>query len=156
MTRVGGALPVVRSLEDCVDLERTVYSLSHQFWGLSSKLLDTKLSPHALLALYKATNPLISGFAWSLFLAPIFLIAAEVNGNYSQVDRVWSVLPVMYNLHYFAFAHLTGQSTQRTDLAFAVSLVWGVRFAGTIYITARELKIFIVAVDLQLLPQRRL
>ena len=123
---VSMALPVVKSLADCVSLEKTVLPYTPQLYDLPQQLLQTVSNPYGLVTLYIATNPLISAFALSLFLAPIFLVVSEVNRNYSQVDRCWSLLPTIYNAHYALYAHLTGLPTGRMDALFVVSVMWSV------------------------------
>ena len=101
-----------------------------------------------------ATNPLITAFAFSLFLVPIFLLVSEVNKNYSQVDRMWSLLPTVYNAHYVVYAHCAGLETQRLDNLLAFSVVWSV--SGIANSTKQRLIFFIDAVDIQLLAERRI
>ena len=60
------------------------------------KFLQHASSLDNLKLFYISTNPLIMAFAISLALAPVFLLISEINKNYSQVDRVWSILPSMY------------------------------------------------------------
>jgi steroid 5-alpha reductase family enzyme len=79
------------------------------------------------MKIYLSTNPLITAFAFSLFLFPIFLIASEINKNYSQIDRFWSLLPTIYNAHFVTYAHLLGLPTKRLDLLLAVSTLWSLR-----------------------------
>ena len=120
------ALPFIKSLAQCADYESTVAPFVPQLWDLPQRILSSLNGPNSLLDVYVQTNPLISGLAFSLVLWPVFLVVAEINRNYSQVDRVWSVLPVLYHLHYLTYAYLSGQSTERSALAFSAVLVWGV------------------------------
>ena len=122
------ALPVVRTLHDCVNFERTVTPFIPQLYDLPQQILQTISNPRGLVLLYAATNPLISAFALSLFLAPIFIIVSEINRNYSQVDRCWSLLPTVYNAHYVLYAHLNGLSTGRMDALLVASIVWSVSY----------------------------
>ena len=78
------------------------------------------------MGLYLNTNPLLFGFALSVFLGAVFLLAAEVNRNYSQVDRFWSLLPTLYIAHFNLWAHLSGLPTQRLDVILALSVTWSV------------------------------
>jgi len=66
-------------------------------------------------------------FAFSLAISPIFLLVSEVNKNYSQVDRMWSILPSLYNTHYAVWAHMAGLPVRRLDLVLLVSWVWSAR-----------------------------
>lgn len=120
------ALPLVGSVVECTDFSKTVLPFVSQLYGLPQQLLQSYNEPGELLDIYLNTNPLISAFAFSLFLSPLFLLASEINKNYSQVDRFWSILPTVYNAHYVVYAHLAGLSTQRLDNLIAVSTIWSV------------------------------
>jgi steroid 5-alpha reductase family enzyme len=120
------ALPVVMATNDCSSLEKTVYPYLPQLYNLPEQLLQSWNNSTELQNIYLATNPLISALAFSLFLAPVFLVISEINKNYSQVDRMWSILPTIYNAHYVIYAHLSGLDTQRLDHLIAFSTVWSV------------------------------
>ena len=120
------ALPVVMATADCSSLEKTVYPYLPQLYNLPEQLLQSWNNATELQNIYLATNPLISALAFSLFLAPVFLVISEINRNYSQVDRMWSILPTIYNAHYVIYAHLSGLDTQRLDHLIAFSTVWSV------------------------------
>jgi hypothetical protein len=120
------ALPVVKTLAECSSLEKTVLPYLPQLYDLPQQLIQSWNNPAELQTIYLATNPLITAFAFSLFLAPVFLLVSEVNKNYSQVDRCWSILPTIYNAHYSLYAHLNGLETSRLDHLLACSIVWSV------------------------------
>lgn len=120
------SLPVVRSLSDCGDIYKTVLPYVPQLYDLPTQIFQSINNQQALKVLYISTNPLISAFAFSLFLAPIFLIASEVNRNYSQVDRFWSILPTLYNAHFVLYAHAAGLPTRRLDTLLLFSGIWSV------------------------------
>ncbi|KAH8595545.1 hypothetical protein B0O99DRAFT_571670 [Bisporella sp. PMI_857] len=121
------ALPVVQTLGDCSDWSLTVSPYIGQIYNLPQQLLQSWNNPTELRALYLATNPLISAFMFALALAPLVLVVSEFNKNYSQVDRLWSILPTLYNAHFVTYAHLIGLPTQRLDNLLAVSTVWSLR-----------------------------
>jgi hypothetical protein len=120
------ALPIVHALEDCADFATAVKPFIPQLSDLPGKLLDVVAGRESLLKLYTETNPLISGFAISVLLGAVFLVVAEVNRNYSQVDRCWSLLPTLYIAHFDAWARLTGLPTRRIDAALLFSTIWSV------------------------------
>ena len=124
------SLPSVTSVLDCTDFSKTVLPYIPQLYDLPSQIVQSTLSPQGLKQIYLNTNPLISAVAISLFLSPIFLVVSEINKNYSQVDRLWSLLPTMYNAHFAIYAHLTGLPTQRIDCLLAVSSLWSVRIGN--------------------------
>lgn len=146
------ALPVIRSLADCADFSQTVLPYTSQLYDLPQQLLQSWSNPTELRAIYLATNPLISALALSLFLAPVFLIVSEINRNYSQVDRCWSILPTIYNAHFTLYAHMSGLPTERLDYLLTCSVVWSVSKSGPS--TSRiNINIIIVALDFQLLAK---
>lgn len=120
------ALPVIRSIADCTDYSKTILPYNGQLYDLPRQIFDNITNVQALKVLYVSTNPLISAFAFSLFLFPVFLVVSEINRNYSQVDRCWSILPTIYNAHYVAYAHATGLSTRRLDALLLLSTLWSV------------------------------
>jgi steroid 5-alpha reductase family enzyme len=120
------SLPVVRTLADCADIHKTVLPYLPQLFDLPQQVFQNINNLQALKVLYIATNPLVTALAVSLFLAPIFLIASEVNKNYSQVDRLWSILPTAYNAHFVIYAHAAGLPTKRLDILMLISGAWSV------------------------------
>lgn len=120
------ALPFVTTLEDCGDFSKTVLPFIYQLEELPWKIAKAGFDFSTLKKVYLETNPLITAFAFSLFLAVVFLLVSEVNKNYSQVDRVWSILPTVYIAHYSAWAHLSGLYTRRLDNVLAFAVVWSV------------------------------
>lgn len=125
---LSGVLPIVKNLQDCSDFSLTVLPFLSQLKPLPSLLFESWNDVAALQNIYLTTNPLITGLAFSLFLAPIFLLISEINRNYSQVDRVWSILPTIYNVHYCVWAHYNNLNTTRLDHLIAFSITWSVRF----------------------------
>lgn len=128
-------LPVVARLYDCSSFTDTVLPYLPQLKTLPTLLFESWNDLDALKTIYLTTNPLIFGFAFSLFLAPVFLLVSEVNKNYSQVDRMWSLLPTIYNVHYCLWAHYNGLNTMRLDNLVAFSVVWSV--CGLCYLSGR-------------------
>ncbi|KAI9837976.1 MAG: hypothetical protein M1819_006130 [Sarea resinae] len=121
------SLPAVKELADCADFGRTVAAYLPQLFGLPSQILEHLSSPADLKQIYLATNPFVSALALSLLLAPLFLVVSEINRNYSQVDRLWSLLPTLYNAHYVTWAHMAGLPTNRLDNLIAFSTIWSLR-----------------------------
>jgi hypothetical protein len=120
------ALPAVKTAYECADFGRTVAPYFSQLNDLPSKLVASGGDLESLKDIYLSTNPLITSVAFTLSIVPIFVLLSEINKNYSQVDRAWSVLPVIYNAHYTAWAHLAGLDTERLDTISIFSVIWGV------------------------------
>jgi hypothetical protein len=121
------ALPAIKTLPGSASLSDTVLPYLPQLYALPGQLLARYNDLDALKELYVSTNPLMVALAFSLIVAPIALLVSEANKNYSQIDRVWSILPVIYNSHYTLWAHLNGLPTQRLDHVMALSVLWGAR-----------------------------
>ncbi|KAI9885031.1 MAG: DNA topoisomerase [Watsoniomyces obsoletus] len=121
------ALPAIKSISECADFSKTVQPFLPQLQELPGQILQSWSNPESLKQLYLSTNPLVTALGISLFLAPIFLIVSEINKNYSQVDRAWSLLPTLYNAHFALYAHLAGLPTDRVDTVLAFSAVWSAR-----------------------------
>lgn len=120
-------LPALHALEECSDFSKTVEPFIPQLYELPGKLVQVLSGRESFLDLYLNNNPLITGFAVSILLGAIFLVAAEVNRNYSQVDRAWSVLPTLYIAHFDIWARLAGIPSQRIDAALIFSTIWSIR-----------------------------
>ncbi|KAJ4304837.1 hypothetical protein N0V90_000365 [Kalmusia sp. IMI 367209] len=120
-------LPTVKTLPECADFAKTVVPYLPQLYDLPQKLFDNINNFEALQHVYLSTNPLVTALGFALFLTPVVFIVSEINKNYSQVDRLWSILPVIYNSHYTLWAHLSGLPAQRLDHVMAVSILWGAR-----------------------------
>jgi steroid 5-alpha reductase family enzyme len=81
----------------------------------------------ALKEIYISTNPLATAVAFTLAISVLFIITSEINRNYSQVDRFWSILPSVFNVHFALWARLTGLRTLTLDTIAAISILWTVR-----------------------------
>lgn len=120
------ALPALKSFSDCASWELTVEPYIPQLYDLPHRLLEVLQGRQNLVDLYTETNPLIFGFAISLFLGLVFLVVSEINQNYSQVDRCWSLLPTCYLAHFDLWARLADVPSQRLDAFVFFGLAWSV------------------------------
>lgn len=120
------ALPALQNFEDCASWAKTVEPYLPQLYELPSKLVDVAQGRQGILDLYTHTNPLISGFAISVFFGAVFLVVAEFNKNYSQVDRCWSILPTFYIAHLDLWARMAGVPSPRLDALLVFSTAWSV------------------------------
>ena len=132
------ALPHVNTFADSVDWRKTVSPFIPQLFDLPHEVSSRGYSAQELKIIYLSTNPLISAFAFSVALFPLFFIASEVNRNWSQVDRFWSILPTVYNLHYTIYAHLAGLPTKRLDTLAFFSILWTVSMSNYLYPSRRS------------------
>lgn len=146
------ALPVLRSLEDCGDYSKTIEPFIPQLYDLPYRVVDRISAPSDLVHLYIETNPLITGFAASVVLGFVFLVVSEANRNYSQVDRMWSILPNLYIVHLAAWARLAGLPHSRIDLVATFSTLWSVGPFPMVCIQSQQADTHSAgAVDIQLL-----
>ena len=121
------AVPVVKTVQDCADWSKTVEPYIPQLYALPAQIASSITSTTSLAQLYASTNPVISAFAFSCALFPVFLLVSEINKNYSQVDRVWSILPTVYNIHYAVWATINGLPTAKVYSVMVFSVIWSVR-----------------------------
>lgn len=119
-------LPAIGSLADATSFQHTVLPYLAQLEWLPASLHEAGRDVESLKAVYLATNPLVSALALSGVLAALFFLAAEINRNYSQVDRFWSILPTVYNVHFAIWARLAGIRTQSLDTIAVISVIWSV------------------------------
>ncbi|TEA15513.1 Uncharacterized protein C8034_v011267 [Colletotrichum sidae] len=118
------ALPAISSLEECSEWSKVVEPFIPQLLELPRKIAA---SPLSLPQIYLETNPLISGFAFSVVIAVITLGVSEYHRNYSQIDRLWSMLPNWYVLHMGAWSYLNGEPSNKVLLAGAATTLWSIR-----------------------------
>ncbi|KAH6897253.1 hypothetical protein B0T10DRAFT_506833 [Thelonectria olida] len=121
------AVPLLKSIRDSGDFSKSVEPYIPQLYALPRQILANIANPSGLGQLYVDTNPLISAFGLSVAFGAIFLVVSEINRNWSQVDRMWSILPNFYILHLAVWARLAGLSHSRLDLVAVFSTIWSVR-----------------------------
>ena len=119
-------LPRVESLLDYTSFQLTVLPYLTQLLWLPDSLREAGSDVYSLRAVYLATNPFVSALAFGGALAGMLFIAAEINRNYSQVDRFWSILPALYNVHFALWARLSGIQTQTLDTIAVITALWSV------------------------------
>lgn len=120
------AFPVLKTIRDCGDYAQTVEPFIPQLYELPSKLLDTGGRIESLKQLYVDTNPLVSSSAACVVLGVLFIIVSEINRNYSQVDRLWSILPNLHAIHVAVWARAAGLPHSRVDLVAVFTTLWSV------------------------------
>jgi steroid 5-alpha reductase family enzyme len=69
-------------------------------------------------------DPLEVAIGAAVILAAFCWAASVKTGNYSQVDRLWSIAPPLYALWFAASA---GFASSRLDVMAALALLWGAR-----------------------------
>ncbi|KAM3548808.1 hypothetical protein MY1884_009016 [Beauveria asiatica] len=120
-------IPAILSIEDCADYSKTVQPFLPQLYALPQVLMNNGANLTGLKDIYLQTNPLVTGFSSSVLLGAVFLAVSELNRNYSQVDRLWSILPNLYVIHFAVWARLAGLPYHRLDLVAIATTAWSIR-----------------------------
>lgn len=119
-------LPRVETLAECASFQQAVRPYLVQLEWLPASLREAGRDLASLKEVYLATNPFVFALAFCSVLAILFFLAAEINRNFSQVDRFWSILPALYNVHFAVWARLAGIRTQTLDTIAVISVLWSV------------------------------
>jgi len=77
-----------------------------------------------LIELYKTTDPLTTALWVAGALALLCWVLSLITKEYSWVDRLWSITPVLFAVHFAGYA---GFNDARLNLMAALALLWGVR-----------------------------
>jgi len=77
-----------------------------------------------LIELYKTTDPLTTALWVAGALALLCWVLSLITKEYSWVDRLWSITPVLFAVHFAAYA---GFNDARLNLMAALAVLWGVR-----------------------------
>ncbi|KAL4881128.1 hypothetical protein BJY04DRAFT_218644 [Aspergillus karnatakaensis] len=122
-------LPEIKSLADLVSFNHAVRPFLSQVAALPEQLHLAVVAKdvNALKGIYLSTNPLATATAFTLAISILFIIFSEINRNYSQVDRFWSILPSVFNVHFAVWARLSDLPTQTLDSVALISVLWSVR-----------------------------
>jgi steroid 5-alpha reductase family enzyme len=123
----GMVLPSAKTVAECAQYSISFEPFLPQLYALPQRIWESIGSLAGLKEIYLSTNPAMSGLGFAIALMPIFFLVAEINKNYSQVDRAWSILPTLFNLHYATWARLSGLETERVNTIFVFSLIWSAR-----------------------------
>ncbi|KAF0688126.1 Aste57867_20232 [Aphanomyces stellatus] len=83
---------------------------------------------------YSDVPPIVSNLGWCLFFALACFILQTATGNYSYVDRLWSITPIVYAWNYLYVAWARGLDPD-VRLVVVVMLVtqWGCRLTYNFY-----------------------
>jgi steroid 5-alpha reductase family enzyme len=123
------AIPAAKTLSACADFNLTVLPYLSRATPILTELLDAARSRSLddVGAWYLRTNPLATGFVFSVALGFAAWVASELTRNHSQVDRLWSVLPCAYVLHFDLWARRNGVPSARLDVALLCVVAWSAR-----------------------------
>ncbi|KAJ3008686.1 UNVERIFIED_CONTAM: hypothetical protein HDU68_002994, partial [Siphonaria sp. JEL0065] len=77
---------------------------------------------------YIGTHPALFNIWLTFFFVIATFVIGTVSGNYSQVDRLWSISPAIYTANYFIIANLRGyEFNLRLAVMAGLVLAWGSR-----------------------------
>ena len=119
-------LPDVQTVSDCASLKHAVLPFLPDVKALPARLIEAGKDVETIKTVYLNTNPLVTVIVFALFMSVLFLVISETTRNNSQVDRAWSILPILYNGHYALWARMAGFSTKRLDNIAVITALWGV------------------------------
>lgn len=89
---------------------------------------NTLLNPIQWFVLYKETHALVSIVTLVIIISFLCFVFALPSRNYSQVDRLWSVLPFAYVYHFLIISYLNHEKVDaRLLLMAALTTAWGMR-----------------------------
>ncbi|KAG0146686.1 hypothetical protein CROQUDRAFT_657037 [Cronartium quercuum f. sp. fusiforme G11] len=91
---------------------------------LLSYLFDSDSLLYNLKLWYLNSEPLASATTLCLALSVLCWFVSELTGNVSQVDRLWTFLPVFYSFHFF---NLASKSDIRMTLVLICQIAWSLR-----------------------------
>jgi steroid 5-alpha reductase family enzyme len=77
-----------------------------------------------MLELYRTTDPLTTALWGAGAFAFLCWALSLITKEYSWVDRIWSITPVVFAIHFAAYV---GFADARLNLMAALTVVWGVR-----------------------------
>ncbi|GAA6007737.1 hypothetical protein JCM11491_003948 [Sporobolomyces phaffii] len=107
--------------------------------SLASFTLDSLPKSYSSVAAWKdyyldtATNPLHPALLFCGAVSMIVWFLGEVTGNVSQVDRLWTTLPLVYSAHFTFIPYLNGSVSHISELdhrmllVFALQCCWSAR-----------------------------
>eukprot|EP00898_Chlorokybus_atmophyticus_P000337 jgi/Chlat1/1303/Chrsp118S08657 len=104
----------------------TVQPIYESVWLSLKHLHAAQLHPAAVLAAYQKADPLASALVIALIVSVIVYVLSIITGNVSQVDRLWSLLPGFYVVH-FTLPTLLQYLEPRLLIMLLLPLLWGAR-----------------------------
>lgn len=78
----------------------------------------------AMLELYRSTDPLVTALVVAGGFSALCWVLSLLTREYSWVDRLWSITPPLYAIHFAAYASF---GDARLNLMAALVVLWGVR-----------------------------
>jgi len=122
-------IPGIVALVSLRSLVLASFAAAEMIWSMMASIMA---SPHecqvgsiALEALLASDNAIFVSAATCVFFIVLSFVASTLSKNYSQVDKLWSITPVVY-------AWIVATDA-RTTLMAAVATVWSLRLTYNFY-----------------------
>ena len=127
-------LPSLYTVSDAASFDLTVRPYLHEFWSFRDVLYGSR----SFSDYYLTTNPVVVSAQLCVAWIAFTWLASEVTGNYSWVDRAWSLIPTSHAIHYFVRAWLTGAGKNglvhaRLALITGLYCLWSIRLTRNYY-----------------------
>lgn len=127
-------LPVLYELRDAADWTQTVSPFLGQFWDIE-KVFYGELSPWRY---FTTVNPIISSLHLFAFWVTLSFTLSLATGNFSWVDRFWSVIPTSYSTllfvrGYFSGSDVNGLLHARFVMVCGMQWLWTARLTRNYY-----------------------
>ncbi|BFZ55752.1 hypothetical protein PYCC9005_002793 [Savitreella phatthalungensis] len=128
-------LPALTQLQDTISWNITVRPFIPEFWQIRDVFYGTRSIAHY----YLTTNPVIVSAHLAILFAGLSWILSESTGNYSWVDRSWSLVPTIHVCHYWLRGFLTGTGKNglvhaRLSLVAGLYILWSIRLTRNYYL----------------------
>ena|SRR3990167_9580243 len=107
-----------------------------QFWNAAVNYQDNIdwIQQVGLVESYKQANPFVSAAFFMSFVAFVCWILGLITNNYSQVDRLWSIIPFAYCWHFaYHYYITTGLLDCRLLTMTSLATLWGLRLSYNFY-----------------------
>ncbi|KAI8458709.1 hypothetical protein BY996DRAFT_4576857 [Phakopsora pachyrhizi] len=101
-----------------------IWSFKNPVSGSSPRFVSEKSILECLKVWYFGTDPLESGITICLVISLVTWLLGEFTGDLSQVDRLWTILPVLYSAH---FVILSPKLDDRMRLLLMCHIIWSIR-----------------------------
>lgn len=121
--------PVLPALSTFSHVTNCSQTITPYFSSLTSNLhfLQPGSENFSPSSFYHNTNPAITAIIFSQALALCTFILSTITGNWSQVDRLWTLLPAIYIAHFTYYAHFLSLPTARLDTLLTLVVIWSAR-----------------------------
>eukprot|EP00761_Pharyngomonas_kirbyi_P014699 gb/GECH01014729.1/.p1 GENE.gb/GECH01014729.1/~~gb/GECH01014729.1/.p1 ORF type:complete len:321 (+),score=20.73 gb/GECH01014729.1/:1-963(+) len=106
----------------------TIQNLLEKSWIEAQQLTLEDFTLNNIKHFYLSADPFISGLGIVTIITLWCYIASLITRNYSQVDKLWPILPVIYAWHFILQSYLATNTLVIRALIMAILVtIWGIR-----------------------------